>query len=87
MGRGFLMPFERYRRTCRFVLNPLREARKAQDKAETDYEETDDAGKRQAVEESSRAVRPIMATWEGNAQAPKEILHKVIPNDGSSSLE
>ena len=86
-AQGLHEAFRKVAENVPLVLNTLREAKKVQKKADAEYKTTIDGARRQAIEESSRAVVPIMETCKGNAQALKEIFEKVVPGDGASSFE
>ncbi|KAI7263976.1 hypothetical protein KC345_g8982 [Hortaea werneckii] len=69
------------------VLNILRDCRRAQEQVEKEYSQTGDGNLKRDIEESSKAVRPLIQACQDDTKQLQEIFQKVIPEDGSSSVE
>ena len=52
-----------------------------------DYSQTSDAARKQAIDEKSNAIAPVMAIYKEIAQALTDIFEKVVPGDRASWLE
>lgn len=69
------------------VLNILRDCRKVQEHIDRDYSSTADADQKRDIEESNKAVEPLLTTCKENVKRLQEIFQKVIPGDEASWLE
>ncbi|KAK5113792.1 hypothetical protein LTR62_003176 [Meristemomyces frigidus] len=69
------------------VLNILRDCKTVQEQIDRDYAASTDAHHRHELEESSKAVKPVMSACAENAQQLKKILEKVVPGDTAHWLE
>jgi hypothetical protein len=69
------------------VLNILRDCKKVQEQTDRDYSLTTDADQKREVEESSRAVEPLIKACQENAKRLQEIFEKVVPDDDASWVE
>jgi hypothetical protein len=69
------------------VLNILRDCKKAQEQTDRDYSLTTDPDQKREIEESSRAVEPLIKACRENAQRLQEIFEKVVPDDEASWME
>ncbi|KAI6804177.1 hypothetical protein KC327_g16668 [Hortaea werneckii] len=69
------------------VLNILRDCRRAQEQVEEDYSLTDDEDLKRDIEESNKAVKPLIQACQDDAKQLQQIFQKVIPEDGPSWVE
>jgi hypothetical protein len=69
------------------VLNILRDCKKVQEQIDRDYSLTTDADQKRDIEESSKAVEPLIKACQENAKRLQEIFQKVVPEDDASWIE
>jgi preprotein translocase subunit YajC len=69
------------------VLNILRDCKKVQEQISRDYSLTTDADRKRDIEESNKAVEPLLLACEENAKRLQEIFQKVIPDEDASWAE
>jgi len=69
------------------VLDILRDCKKVQEQIDRDYSLTTDANQKREIEESSRAVEPLIKACQENAKRLQEIFEKVVPDDEASWIE
>ncbi|KAM0704421.1 hypothetical protein Q7P35_008655 [Cladosporium inversicolor] len=68
------------------VLDTLRAAEKAQQKAKSNWQTFDDA-KKQQLEDTSKAVKPVFETCKANAKALRDVFEEVVPGDEAGRME
>ena len=69
------------------VLNILRDCRKVQEHVDRDYSSTTDADQKRDIEESNKAVEPLVLACQENAKRLQEIFQKVVPEDDANWVE
>ncbi|KAI6855497.1 hypothetical protein KC343_g109 [Hortaea werneckii] len=69
------------------VLNILRDCRRTQEQVGKEYNQTDDQNRKRDIDESSKAVKPLIQACQDDAKQLQDIFQKVIPEDGSSWVE
>ena len=69
------------------VLNILRDCKKVQEHIDRDYSSTTDADQKRDIEESNKAVEPLLTTCQEDVKRLQEIFQKVVPGDEASWLE
>lgn len=69
------------------VLNILRDCKKVQEQIDTEYSLTTDADRKRDIEESNKAVEPLILACREDAKQLQEIFQKVVPDDDASRVE
>jgi hypothetical protein len=69
------------------VLNVLRDCKKVQEHVDKDYSLTVDENLKRDIEESNKAVEPLILACQDNAKRLQEIFRKVVPEDDASWVE
>jgi hypothetical protein len=69
------------------VLNILRDCKKVQEQIDRDYSIITDADRKREIEETSKAVEPLIKACQENAKRLQEIFQKVVPEDDASWIE
>lgn len=69
------------------VLNILRDCHKVQEQVEKEYSLTVDENLKRDIEESNKAVEPLVLACQENAKRLQEIFQKVVPEDDASWVE
>jgi hypothetical protein len=69
------------------VLNILRDCRKVQEQVDKEYSLTVDENLKRDIEESNKAVEPLVLACQENAKRLQEIFQKVVPEDDASWIE
>jgi hypothetical protein len=69
------------------VLNILRDCKKVQEQVDRDYSLTTDADRKREIEESSKAVEPLIKACQENGKRLQEIFQKVVSEDDASWIE
>ncbi|KAI7479424.1 hypothetical protein KC357_g4227 [Hortaea werneckii] len=69
------------------VLTILRDCKTTQELVEQDYSLTVDEDLKHDIEESNKAVKPLIQACQDDAKQLQQIFQKVIPEDGSSWVE
>lgn len=86
-AKGLHEAFRAVAQNIPLVLNILRDCKRIQEQADRDYDASNDPVYKHDLEESAKAVKPIMLACEENAQKLKAIFEKVIPGDRANWLE
>jgi nucleotidyltransferase/DNA polymerase involved in DNA repair len=69
------------------VLNILRDCKKVQEQVDKDYSLTVDENLKRDIEESNKAVEPLIEACQENAKRLQEIFEKVVPENEASWFE
>jgi hypothetical protein len=69
------------------VLNILRDCKKVQERIDRDYNLTIDEDLKRDIEESNKAVEPLILACQENVKRLQEIFRKVVPEDNASWVE
>jgi hypothetical protein len=69
------------------VLNILRDCKKVQEQVDKEYSLTIDKNLKRDIEESNKAVEPLILACQENAKRLQEIFEKVVPDDEASWFE
>jgi len=86
-AQGLPEAFRAVSQNIPLVLNILRDCKKVQEQIDRDYSLTIDAGSKRDVDESSKAVEPLILACEENAKLLQEIFQKVVPGEGAGWIE
>jgi hypothetical protein len=69
------------------VLNILRDCKKVQEQVDKDYSSTVDDNLKRDIEESNKAVEPLILACQENAKRLQQIFEKVVPDDEANWFE
>ena len=69
------------------VLNILRDCKRVQEQVDKDYSLTVDEDLKRDIDESNKAVEPLIKSCQENAKKLQKIFEKVVPDDGASWVE
>jgi hypothetical protein len=69
------------------VLNILRDCKKVQEQVDKDYNSTVDDNLKRDIEESNKAVEPLILACQENAKRLQQIFEKVVPDDEANWFE
>ena len=83
-ARGLHETFRKASEYIPLILDTLREARKVQEQATVNYVNTNDVALKHAIEDTSRAVEPILQCCKANVEALRDIFEKLIPDAKAS---
>jgi hypothetical protein len=86
-AQGLHEAFRAVSQNIPLVLNILRDCKKAQEQISRDYSLTTDADRKRDIEESSKAIEPLILACEDNAKRLQEIFQKVVPDEDASWAE
>jgi hypothetical protein len=86
-AQGLHEAFRAVSQNIPLVLNILRDCKKVQEQINQDYSLTIDADRKRDIEESSKAVEPLILACEENAKRLQEIFQKVVPDEDASWAE
>jgi hypothetical protein len=83
---GLHKAFKKVAENVPLVLDTLRAAERAQQKAKSNWQTFDDA-KKQELEDTSKAVKPVFETCKTNAKALRDVFEEVVPGDEAGRME
>ena len=86
-AQGLHEAFRAVSQNIPLVLNILRDCKKVQEQINQDYSLTTDADRKRDIEESSKAVEPLILACEENAKRLQEIFQKVVPDEDAGWAE
>ena len=69
------------------VLNILRDCKRTQEQIDQNYIQSPDADLKRDIEESNKAVKPLLSACKENVKRLQGIFEKVIPEDDASWVE
>ena len=83
-AQGLHEAFRAVSQNIPLVLNILRDCKKVQEQINQDYSLTIDADRKRDIEDSSKAVEPLILACEENAKRLQEIFQKVVPDEDAN---
>jgi hypothetical protein len=86
-AQGLHEAFRAVSQNIPLVLNILRNCKKVQEQISRDYSLTTDADRKRDIEESSKAVEPLILACEENTKRLQEIFQKVVPDEDAGWAE
>jgi hypothetical protein len=83
-AEGLHEAFRAVSRNIPLVLNILRDCKKVQEQVDKEYSLTVDEDLKRDIEESNKAVEPLILACQENAKQLQEIFQKVVPDDDAN---
>lgn len=86
-AQGLHEAFKRVSENMPLVLDTLHDAKQVQLRSITEFEGSSDGAKRDAIENSAKAIKPAMATCEENVRKLQKMFEEVVPGDESTRMQ
>lgn len=86
-AKGLHEAFRKIAENLPTVLGTLRAAEQVQKDVKAEWQSSDDATKKQAIEASSKEVEQLFETCKQNAKTLRDIFEEVLPGDDDTRIE